>query len=694
MNWNLSIGYSWWYILICLLVGGLYAGIAYYKSKDNDLFADYPWSKYLLPILRFGLVSILCFLLLGPVLKYLGYETEKPNIALLIDDSQSIKEGGLSDEKLKSDMTDAMTVLSAKYEVEPILFSNLPELNEVGQLKLEGGESNLSSAIRYVKEQYVNRNIGGGILISDGIYNAGSNPSSVAEKLKFPIYTVGVGDTTVYADIRVKNVSHNSLAYLGNEFPFIIEITADKLRGQRASVQVSLNGKPLKSTDLVISEDKFYKEIEVVGKATKLGTNRVDVKVSQLDGESNTSNNSFTFYIDIIDGKKKVAIWAASPHPDIGMLKAMIQGNDNYDVSTSIGDFTIGNEYDLVILHNWFASNAQLKVYEKLRAMGTSVLVVVGNDFVSPNFNAGTQDIKFTPSRGANSTLPLLNGSFEYFEVTDEQKASIKKWPPLQSPFGKWSGYVPSDVLLYQQIGSVPTEDPLILLANTGKTRLGIITGTGIWQWRLAEYELNNSHENVADLITKMIQYLAVKDDKQLLKVYPSARQYGVGESVTLLGELYNQSLDPISGQEINVELVGEDGKSYKHTMTSVGKQYRLVLDGLAAGNYSFSASSLVGGVKLRDKGNFIILDQQKELINLTADFDALREVAYASGGRFSNYGNLKNLADELVQNDAMKSVITEQTQLKDFIKLKWVFWLLFLLLGLEWFVRKWVGGY
>jgi hypothetical protein len=377
------------------------------------------------------------------------------------------------------------------------------------------------------------------------------------------------------------------------------------------------------------------------------------------------------------------------------MLRAAVNTNENYEAAIYLKSYEVSSDIDLVILHNWFATQAQLNLYEKLKSSGIPVLLIVGDDFDSRIFNGGSQDIKFTASgRGTNAALPLVNGRFEYFELEADLAQNIKKWPPLKAAFGKYKGYQPSDILLYQQIGSVTTEEPLILLNASNKSRLGIVAGTGLWQWRLVDFEKNETHEGVNSLVTKMVQYLAVKEDKKLLKVYPSAKQYGVGEDVTLLGELYNQSLDPISGQEININLKDADDKVYKHTMTASGSQYRLVLQNLEAGTYQYEAKATVGGVSLADKGYFTIVGQQKELVNLTADFNMLRGLSSATGGQFVSLTGAEVLGNNLLANESLKSVIAEENKLEDLIKFQWIFWLLLSLLSIEWFVRKWAGGY
>ena len=695
LNWNISIAYPWWFVLLCLLVGAAYAAILYYKSKDSERFVEYKWVQILLPILRFLLGSLLAFLLLGPMLKYAGFITQKPIIAVVVDDSKSMIQSGETLETISKQVADLQTKLSEKYQVDLISYSNVPQFTTVDKFTATGSETNISQALRYANEQYVNQNLGGVVLLTDGIYNGGSNPSFVAENYKVPIYTIGVGDTTVYADIGVNNVSHNSLAYLGNEFPLRIEVKATKLAGKQANMQVLLNGSTILQKSICIDKENFFYEADVVAKAQKLGQNKVEVRLTNFDNEKNKGNNAYTLYVDVIDGKKKVAIWAEAPHPDLGMLSAAVNTNENYEAAISLKSYEVSSDIDLVILHNWFATQAQLNLYEKLKSSGIPVLLIVGDDFNSRIFNSASQDIKFSASgRGTNAALPLVNGRFEYFELEADLAQNIKKWPPLKAAFGKYKGYQPSDILLYQQIGSVTTQEPLILLNASNKSRLGIVAGTGLWQWRLVDFEKNETHEGVNSLVTKMVQYLAVKEDKKLLKVYPSAKQYGVGEDVTLLGELYNQSLDPISGQEININLKDADGKVYKHTMSASVSQYRLVLQNLEAGAYLYEAKATVGGVSLVDKGYFTIVGQQKELVNLTADFNMLRGLSSATGGQFVSLTGAEVLGNNLLENESLKSVIAEENKLEDLIKFQWIFWLLLSLLSLEWFVRKWAGGY
>lgn len=689
MNWSFSLTYPWWFVPLCLLLGAGYAAILYYKSpsQSNKLV------KVGLPILRFLLASTLAFILLGPVLRYSGYKNEKPILSLLVDNSASI--GNKNGEKEVVNAVDKLkTALSEKFKIDVVSVSGSANPTAAETLKFEGTETNLSRASRFLNQNYVNQNLGAAVLISDGIYNAGSDPVSSLIDLRQPVYTIGVGDTTRYSDFKIASVQHNSISYLGNDFIVRAEIQASLLKGKVGTLRLLKNGRVLSSKPVVINNDNFYAEVEFDLTASKVGQNKYVLQLNTFANEVNKSNNASTFYIDVIDGKKKVNIWANAPHPDLGALRDVINQNKNYEAKIVLKDFAVSDEIDLVVLHNWFANNSHLVWFEKMKSSGIPALAVFGNKFKSSIYNQNSTGIKFNPtSRGFVAALPHINQNFEFFDFEESTSGIVKKWSPLKAPFGTLGGIKQNEIVLYQTIGSVKTESPLLWLGENARYRSGVLLGTGLWQWRLLDYEKNENHETISELINKVIQYLSVKDEKKLLKVYASSRQYGVGEQVNLLGELYNQSLDPISNQEIAVVLTNDEGKNFKYLMSPRDNQYKLNLKNLEQGSYTFNASATIGGVKLFDKGYFTITGKQKEFITLTADHGLLRKMAKATKAQFYTPGSVEQLAEELLASEDFKTVITEDNKTEELIKFKWLFWILLALLTLEWFVRKWNGG-
>ena len=693
MNWELNTAYPAWLIFACIGLGILYAWILYfYNQKNRDSIGVRV--VYVLAFFRFVLAGLLAFLLLEPVVRHYNYVKQKPIMVMLIDDSESM---GL----MRDTMQEVVARLSAfeeslnnDYQIDFVHFDKSVSYDNTKITKLTGEETNIGNALREVKSQYFNQNFGGVVLVTDGIYNAGVNPISISERYNVPIYTVGIGDTTKYADLRIQNIASNSMAYLGSSFKCLLELKADKLREKNATVQILVNGKEVQRKEIYVSSNQFFKEIDFELKATKIGINRIDVKLTVFDQEKNSKNNSSAFYIDVIDGKRKVEIWSASPHPDLGMIKSSIASNIDYEVQLKMNQFVVDRQLDLVILHDWFAGQSQLDLFEELKTIGVPVLCVVGDHFNPRYFNEGSQNIKFNSlGKVSNATLPVLNQAFGYFDVKGSAEL-IDQFPPLSSPYGNWEGFSSNDIFMYQKIGNIETKEPLWIMHNENGYRYGLISGTGIWQWKLADYRQNKSHDLTKLLFNQGLQYLAVKENKKLLKVQPIKSEFATKEPIVLQGELYNQGLEFVKGNEINVLLKDDQQKEYRYTMNQKNVTYNLTLNNLKEGAYSYTASTELGSQKLSDYGSFVVLDLQKELMNQTANFSMLQKIANKTKGQFYESSTLDSLKFDLLANKVGKTQILDQHKYSDLIRFKFLFWLIFIFLSAEWFVRKWSGGY
>ena len=693
VKWDLNIAYSMWMIIACLGLGVLYAWVLYFYDSKNSSSLNSS-VRNILAFCRLLLVSILSFLLLEPVVKYINYIKQKPILVMLVDDSESMTAMKDSSELVVNRLYELEKKIENEYQVDHLFFDRFLKFSNSKDPKFDGDESSIGGALREVKSQYFNQNLAGVVLMTDGINNVGIDPQNVAENYNVPIYTLGIGDTNRYADLGVQNVICNSMAYLGSEFICEVELKADKLKGKNASVQILMNGVEVQRKNIFLSTNQFFKEIDFALEATKVGTNKIDVKLTVFDEEKNAKNNSFTFYIDVIDGKRKVHIWSKMPHPDIGMLRSSIVSNMNYDVAVKMKQFVVDDQLDLVVLFNWFSDQSQLDLFENLKVKEIPVLCVAGDQFNSNYFNAGSQNIKFkSMGNSMNSALPVLNTEFNYYDLK-EKTQDINQFPPLISPYGVWKGFSQNDVFMYQKIGNIETRDPLWIMHNENGYRYGIISGLGIWQWKLTGYEQNENHNVTNILINKGLQYLAVKENKKLLRVQPSNSEYGTKEVVTLQGELYNQGLEFVKGQEINVLLKDDQNKEYQYTMSEKGVKYSLELSNLKSGAYSYVASAIVGSQKLTDYGSFVVLELQKELMNQTANFDVLHKIAFKTNGRFYYPSSMDSLVRDLTVSKLGKTQILDQHKYSELIHFKFLFWVIILILSLEWFVRKWAGGY
>jgi len=315
---RLIFEYSPYYILICLAVG---AGYAYLLYNSH-----YTWSKrtnQALFTIRWIIVFFIAFLLLGPIIKLITNEYEKPTWVFLIDSSSSVGEviDSAGQVKLSNELAEARSdIEDSGYEV---IWKDLNG-NNITTLKTDAITSDLNKGIQNVVNEFEGKNLAGMVLISDGIYNSGSSP--LYSPTRIPIYSLGVGDTTERIDLILKNVAFNKIAYQGNQFPVKAQVLMQGLENQEVTISILKDGKVL-STQQKSNGTKSLVDFDFKLEAGEKGIQRYDVSVKPTEQEMNKRNNAMSIFIEVIDGKKKIVLIAPAPHPDIKALRSVIEKN-------------------------------------------------------------------------------------------------------------------------------------------------------------------------------------------------------------------------------------------------------------------------------------------------------------------------------------------------------------------------------
>ena len=119
--------------------------------------------------------------------------------------------------------------------------------------------------------------------------------------------------------------------------------------------------------------------------------------------------------------------------------------------------------------------------------------------------------------------------------------------------------------------------------------------------------------------------------------------------------------------------------------------KYRIT--GLRKGIYTYVAKSTVSGKNMQMDGRFTVKDLQIESTRLRADFGLLRALASDTGGIFFTSGEIDKMQQELLKENPKSKIYTTEDYLA-IINMKWGFFLLILLVSIEWFLRKYYGSY
>ncbi|MES2592051.1 MAG: hypothetical protein V4608_09215 [Bacteroidota bacterium] len=690
---NIITEYPIWFVSFCIIAGLAYAGVLYYRDKKlNELSL---WMVRLMGIFRFLIVTILSFLLLSPLLKTVNREVEKPVIVIAQDNSESLvvgKDSGFYKTEYKQNLQKLIDELDNKYEVRLYSFADkIKERSSTDSLEFNEKQTDISSLFDEIETRYSNRNIGAIVFASDGLYNKGANPVYSTGNIKAPVYTIALGDTTVKKDIILLKTDHNRLAYLGNKFPLDIVVNAKQLKNKNTTLTVTKGDATLFTQTINISSDGFTTTIPVLLEAKEVGLQHYKIKLSAIPEEINTSNNVRDIFIDVLDARQKVVIIADAPHPDVAAIKESIEANQNYDVES----YTADNfdkplkKYNLVILHQLPGTrNPATKILSELNASNTPVWIFTGASTLLKS------DLSIAAAgQKTNESEPVLEANFPLFTISDELQRAIKNFPALVCPYGNYPADNGSNVLFYQRIGIVDTKTPLLFFNTFGENKTAVFTGEGIWKWRLQDFASNGNHNLFNELISKTVQYLSVKVDKSFFKVI-GQNNFFENEPIEFEAEVYNESYELINEPEVNITISNSENKKFPFTFTKTNNAYRLNAGMMPVGEYKYEAKVKVGDKISVQRGEFSIFALQAELTNTIADHQLLYSLAKQHGGEMVYPNELEKLTEQLNKRDDIKSVSYTQNKLSDLINLKWIFFLLLVLLSLEWFIRKRNGAY
>ncbi|MDP2385450.1 MAG: hypothetical protein Q8M29_03700 [Bacteroidota bacterium] len=682
--------YSLWFVPLCLATGVLFAYVLYRTSPKNDeLVKPVKWFLF---SSRTLLIATLAFFLLNPLIKKMVNEKEKPIILIAQDNSSSLlnaKDSAFIKNEFVKALKTVANDLSEKYDVKFYRFDSKTELNDT--INFKGKETDYSSLFNEIENNYTNRNVGALILASDGLYNKGSNPVYGAEKLKFPVYTIALGDTTTLKDALVKKVDHNDVAYLGNKFPVEITVDARKLQGKESVLTVSKQGKKVGEQRVVFNTTDFTKTISFLLDADKPGVQKFLVSLAPVAEEQNKLNNSQPFVIEVIDNREKIAIISGAPHPDVAAIKESIEENQNYEVETFLAaEFNSSvKPYSLVILNQLqINSAAGTKIMNDLTANNTSYFLVsaYGGDKI-PGVNVQAMNMKY------NDAEAIVNKSFSLFTVSDEFKKYAKEFPAVKSILGNYSIANSATIFMTQRIGVVETENPLLLFNTNGEQKSGVFLGDGLWRWKLRDFADHENHDLFNELVSKIVQYLSVKADKSFFRV-KTRKVINENEEVELEAEVYNNSYELITEPEVTIVITNESDKKFNYTFSKTGLGYRLNVGILPPGEYSYKATTNNGTKAQEQRGFFTVKEIVAEKINAVADHKLLQQLSTKSNGKFFYANQLTQLKDLLANNENIKTITYSHKDVKDLIDIKTIFFILLALLSLEWFIRKRNGLY
>ncbi len=687
----------WFFILLAIIIAA--AGIVfilYFNNKDNRELTK--TQVRILMVLRFISFFLIAFLLLSPFIKNLKRIVQNPIVIAAWDNSGSV----VAD-------ADSATIAQSVNEIKELVTSELGDQYTVvnytfgqdtkldGDLNFSEKKSDYSQLLTTISNNHFNENIGAVLIAGDGIYNQGINPVNMTDEITYPVYTVGMGDTTVVADARIQDVKVNRTSFSGNRFPVEIDTRFSKLAGQPLKLSVFQDDEKLAETVITPPNNDYFFSHQFILDSGDPGLKHFTATIETTENERNTENNSAGFVVNVLENKQKILILSDGPHPDNGAIKSTLEQQQSYEVSIFSEEPYPANlsDFNLVVLNQLPSSGISMAdIINESRNNRVPLLFIVGNKTFLPQLNTLATGVEIEPMAGSpEEAQAIVNPAYGTFTLTKNFRDVVLRFPPLFVPFANYSlesGFTP---LLYQKLKNIETSKPLIATGTLNGRKTGYIFGEGIWRWRLYNYYFNQTHDEFNELVNQLVQYLALREneDNFMIDFQPV---YAEIDDIVLKAEVYNDAFERITTDEVNIDIVNDEGEEFHFTFDVQGDSYTLNAGKLPVGNYSFTSEVTVGNETYTETGSFAVTAVNLENIVTRANHRMLYQLASQSGGNFFLPGQANQLVDNIENSNQFKPVSYFQEMVNELLNLHWLFFVFLLLLSVEWFLRKYWGIY
>jgi hypothetical protein len=664
-------------ILSVLFAGGLSYFQYFFKAKN--------WSKTtkILAFLRFLSIFGILLLLINPVVSRSTFETIKTPLPIVVDNSSSIVD--LKANVVAKEVYDKLSSnsdLKNKFDIQSYSFDS--EFQSAETFDFKGKQTNIDKVAQNLKS--INKNLKfPTVLISDGNQTSGSDYvfSFDAENKVYPLV---VGDTTTYLDLKINQINVNKYAFHKNKFPVEVFLQYAGTKSVTANFSIAQGNSVLEKQTVSFSPSKKSAVVTILLPADKSGLQIFNAKISSSESEKNTYNNSKKFAVEVIEQKTEIALISAINHPDLGTLKRSIETNAQRKVTVfKPNQINSLDNYNVLVLYQ---PNGTFKqVFDANKNLKINTWIITGNDTDFGFLNQQQNQLQFKMSSQKEDFLATFDSNFNLFAA---ENIGFENFPPLENPYGTIIPNENISVLLSSRIRNVETNQPLFTFGDNQGKRSAFLIGENIWKWRAQSYLDNKSFEKFDVFVDKTIQFLASNDSKKSL-IVNHERFYNSGDAIEITAQYFNKNYEFDDKARLTIAVTNNKTKQVKkYDLLKTTNSFKVNLDGLSAGNYSFTVKELNSGATYSSTFEILDFDIEKQFVN--PDMGKLKQLATQTKGIVYVPNQVDELIKTLLNNKDYKAIQKDIVKKTPLIDWYWLLILIAITLAAEWFYRKYNG--
>lgn len=700
-----GISSSYFLVFIVLLGAGCMA-LSWWTYRHVTTAG--PASRAVLIGLRGAVFLLLLLLLLNPIFVFQQQQTLPSELGVVLDHSESAtvekpEYDGLASYRQVLDQLDDLQQRPG-LELNIFAFDRTFFSADPDTLDFDGPATDIQHALTSFAERREDEQAL--ILVTDGIYNRGLDPSHRASRFDVPIFTIGIGDTTRQSDVAVQNVNHNATAYTHSHTPVSASIRITGFPGRPIPVQLRRQGEVLQEQTIQTEREQAVQEVRFELELTEEGLQQYEIHVPEQEGEWTTENNSRLFEIDVRDDRIRVMLLSFDIHPDVRALRSILRRDRQIDLATrtwiSGQEFVEGelprepDTLDLFILQGFPGNRMPGALTEQVASMtrDRARLHIAGPDMSYGQLSSlyqGVLPISYDSSPPTSSQVhPAVHEQETNHPILEDLHEIPQQAPGLQGPVTGIGDAAGSERLLQAMDRGSVTDTPLLTVRSIGNYRVAALNAHDFFRWFLSDDDA--VREYLIRLIDQTVKWTSTTPDDELLRVTPARQPFQETEPVVLNAFLQDESGVGEEQASIEVKITGEpldDPRSYTMRHRNLG-QYQLDMGPLPAGMYRFEAEAETNGRHMdTHTGDFTIGGSNLEMVDTRRNDDLLRYIAESSGGTFLTHSR-SGVLSELLEEHELTGARTETTE-RQVMAYQHPLWfiLVLVLLTTEWILRR-----
>ncbi len=646
--------------------------------------------KGALPIflLRCFVLFLALFIFLKPVVKWEKARQSKPTVEFWLDNSQSILQNQTVDQ------TELINKIEAaqRHFKQNNIHTKLIAFDSENRLIDSPGEINFDGKATNFSQLMTEKEIDAAVLVSDGQVNAGQDLYKMDWRSDYPVYTIGIGDTSEKFDAKVNNLTLPQKIKENEKFELAAEVTLPKEAG-RTNIQLLKNNEVIQSRIINPADDAFMQNVDFQLTADKAGEHEFTVLLEN-DRDKNSHNNSRTSLLKVLPGEKDVLILCGAPSFETRSLMTIFRNNDDFNATVVYfrngnfypGEQALQEDYDLVIMSQYPNKSMTMKELQQIQALfndkALPVIIYINRHTDLNRLNNLVQkQLTGNYSRKTATTPVEANQQNSGHPVLRDVETSLAwmQLPPIQYDFSKIDLHSSFKPLL---VASELKEQPVVAISDDLSAAL--LIGVDFWRWQMM-----TDSPNYSQLLLNTTGYLTTNIDDANIQISPQKKIFMVGETVNLSGPVYDLQGEIVPKATVSVAfkkdsaLVDEfflnwERHNFKGSyLLKTPGEYRVEIEASSGGH-------LIG----KDTTTIKVMERVLEFTETGQNRPLLRYIARESGGELITFEEIRHIPGTLKQEHPIKYEKREV----NFYSNKLIFALLLGLLVIEWIIRKYFG--